>query len=165
MSGPFSIDTKVQAIGSGIKFGWVTQCATDFCGSERFRSASQPRHSWSAESANEDSGPSTRIIFNQERTEWLATFASDCHAPMIATPTSVIPSNDSSIVLAESAKYRARKKCLTPFVRSTRRAGSRQKGSDTYFPPIPSLRCSRQSCLPCTAEGARDIDGSNRRVP
>jgi len=30
-----------------------------------------------------------------------------------------------------------RKKCLTPFVRSTRRAGSRQKGADTLFPPIP----------------------------
>jgi len=31
-------------------------------------------------------------------------------------------------------KHRCGKKCLTPFVRSTQRAGSRQKGSDTYFP-------------------------------
>ncbi|TWU60081.1 hypothetical protein Poly51_03550 [Rubripirellula tenax] len=30
----------------------------------------------------------------------------------------------------------AENKCLPPFVRSTRRAGSRQKGSDTLFSPL-----------------------------
>ncbi|TWT94726.1 transglutaminase family protein [Stieleria varia] len=35
-------------------------------------------------------------------------------------------------------KERARKKCLTPFVQSTRGAGSRQKGADTYFPLSPN---------------------------
>ena len=40
-----------------------------------------------------------------------------------------------SLALAIGSEDRARKKCPTPFVQSTRRAGSRQKGSDTYFPP------------------------------
>ncbi len=42
----------------------------------------------------------------------------------------------SSNVNRQPSKDRAENKCLTPFVRSTRRAGFRQMGSDTFFPLI-----------------------------
>ena len=43
-------------------------------------------------------------------------------------------------VSQRSAKQWAGNKCPTPFVRSTRRAAPRQKGSDTYFPLDPNSK-------------------------
>ena len=42
-------------------------------------------------------------------------------------------------VVTDLTKDRAENKCLTPIVRSTRRAGSRQLASDTFFPLIAKL--------------------------
>lgn len=50
------------------------------------------------------------------------------------------------------------KKCQTPFVRNTRWAGSRQKGSDTYFPLV-----SKTGVFPVIRFGCRQLIVSHCR--